>query len=170
VKAITANHIITFALYVHRHQEGPTSNFCIPAKERRELSEFISPTSPLPQTQKVVIAFGLFVGQKKNEFSDVFRYGMILSSLFEGQTPFPRMYDQTAIPYRRMNFKTLPFREFDQTPPALVSLTFPCWSSFQSLNSRPKFSEMWDHFRPILAKGTFPDEAKRYLETIKAHF
>jgi hypothetical protein len=27
---------------------------------------------------------------------------------------------------------------------------------------------MWEHFRPILAKETFPYEAKRYLETISA--
>jgi serine/threonine protein kinase len=48
--------------YVHRREESPTSNFCIPSKRVQKLSEFISPTSPLTQTQKIVVALSLLAG------------------------------------------------------------------------------------------------------------
>jgi hypothetical protein len=79
------------------------------------------------------IAPEIFLGEKKTESSDVFR---------SGQIPFWEMDDQTAIPYRLMNFRTFPFRKFDQTPPALISLLYRYWSSFQSRNLRSIFSQI----------------------------
>jgi hypothetical protein len=68
--------------------------------------------------------------------------------------------DQIAIPYRMLNFSALSFRKFNQTPPTLVSVMNRYWSSSQSRNLRPKFSEMCEHFRLILARDAFPEGGK----------